>query len=301
MNSFLLCYTCKILYPHGECCVLMPLSLTHTHTSHAHPSYAATYTQDGPPINPLNTAFTISDPTDNNVRTANISITNTPAGVMDQLFANSTPSFMVTSYAPNGVIIQAPTYTAHTVFMSYLQDNVFFWTNDVAFFQTRNLSLVMTSNPGATSAPVYIPIYIIHVNLRPLLNSTQRIQAPLLNYLPDTNNTGFLPSFLINRSNVDDRDPFDIIGLDIFNASNGGVGVWQYWSLTLGSWANFPAHSECSPLFVNSSQYIRFLPTPSVTGKNGSASIQYRAWDGSSVNVCINGTLDTTSSSKIHY
>lgn len=274
----------------------MPL----VHTPHAHPSYAATYIQDGPPIIPLNTRFTISDPTDNNVRTANISITNTPAGVLDKLSANTTPSFMVTWYAPNGIIIQAIPYINHKAFMSYLQGNVFFSTNDVVFFQqTRNLSLVMTSYTGATSTPVYVPIYVTHVNRRPLLNTTQQIQAPLLNYLPDASNTGFLPSFLINRSNVYDRDPFDIVGLDIFSASKGGVGLWQYWNVTLGSWANFPAHlSECSPLFINSSQYIRFLPTPSMTGMNGSASIQYRAWDGSSVGVCINGALDTTSPSK---
>ena len=275
----------------------MPSHL-HVQCTHPYPSYVATYTQNGSAILPLNTSFTISDPTDINVRSAIISIINTPTGVQDLLSSNTTSSFMVTPYPPNGIIVSATTpYINHMAFMSYLQKNVMFSTNDVASFLTRNLSLVMTSNTGATSSPSYIPIRIIHVNHRPEMNSIQVTQAPLLNYLQS--NVGFLPSYLITRSNVYDYDPLDIVGLDIFNASSGGVGFWQYWNVTLGSWANFSALSECSPLFINSSQYVRFMPTPSVARMNGSASIQYHAWDGSSMAVCINGILDTHKS-KIH-
>ena len=167
----------------------------------------------------------------------------------------------------------------------------------------RNLSLVVEEHPlgEAPSRPAVVPIVIVPVNDRPILNSTQRSMASLDDYLPV--NPGFYPSFLLVDTDVIDIDRSspnsqDFIGLAITSAQpTSGTGIWQYWN---GTWNDFPAVSDCSPLLVTPEERVRFVPLPSYTempgSLYGSAVLGYRAWDGSSQElICINGAADITS------
>lgn len=220
--------------------------------------------------------------------------------------ATPTSSFNVTGNGGTLLIIEAigprRLLTTHDDFEDFLQ-TVRFTTDDQAPHVVRNLSLVVEEHPlgEAPSRPAVVPIFILPVNDRPILNSTQRPMATLDDYLPI--NPGFYPSFLLADTDVIDIDRSspnsqDFIGLAIISAQPAsGTGIWQYWN---GTWSDFPAVSDCSPLLVAPEERVRFVPLPSYTETPGSvyesAALQYRAWDGSSQElICINGAADTSS------
>ena len=198
--------------------------------------------------------------------------------------------------------------TTHYVFEDFLQ-TVRFITDDQAPHVVRNLSLVVEEHPlgEAPSRPAVVPIVILPVNDRPILNSIQCSVATLDDYLPI--NPGFYPSFLLSDTDVIDIDRSspnsqDFVGLAIISAqATSGTGIWQYWN---GTWSDFPAVSDCYPLLVDPEERVRFVPLPSYAetpgSVYGSAALEYRAWDGSSRElICINGAADTLSGKFISY
>ena len=266
--------------------------------------------EDGEPIFPFNTSsFDITDDDNILLLRATLTLDNTgiATGVNDQLLATPTSSFNVTGNGGTLLVIEAigprRLLTTHDDFETFLQ-TVHFTTNDQAPHVVRNLSLVVEEHPlgEAPSRPAVVPIMILPVNDRPILNSTQRSRATLDDYLQI--NPGFYPSFLLADTDVIDIDrssPIsqDFIGLAIISAqAASGSGVWQYWN---GTWSDFPAISDCFPLLVAPEERVRFVPLPSYVETPGSvserAALEYRAWDGSSRElVCVNRAVDNTSS-----
>lgn len=174
---------------------------------------------------------------------------------------------------------------------------VSFVSDDQAPFVARSVTLVVEEIDIAGN-PAVIPLTVAPVNDRPILSSSQVTQAVLDDYLPqNTSNPGFNASFLLTEDDVFDIDRNsdtapDFIGLAITSADAGGIGEWQYWYS--GVWVDFPEVSNCSLLLVPPYTRIRFWPTPSPSKMNGTASIEYRAWDGTGNVSCRNGTLDIT-------
>lgn len=274
--------------------------------------YNVRFSEDGPAVFPLNSSeFTITDEDNIFILQATLSIVNSAslaADVADQLSAPSNEEFQV--IAGDGtttLVIQAigprKLVTTHEEFADYLM-GVAFTTNDQAPDVVRNLSVVVEEFPlgDAPLSPTYIPIYVIPVNDRPTLLSSQVTEVVLSDYLPqDRQNLGFNASFLLSQDDVADIDrrsssSEDLIGLAIFGqVVPEGLGVWQYRSDSDSDWMAFPdTLSSCSPLLLDPSKMIRFSPSPSPSTlkEDGDTIIMFQAWDGSSYNSACSTQLD---------
>ena len=225
---------------------------------------------------------------------------------MDQLFATSNNRFNVSQNGTTQLIIDAigtkRLITSQPEFVDFLK-TVQFITNDQAPDIMRNLSLTVEEFPlgEATSSPAYVPITVVPVNDRPVIQSSQVSVTTLDDYL--SSNQSFTPSFLLSSSDVFDIDrrsstSNDFIGLAIMSTSQpDSLGVWQYWSEEEMWWIEFPVDlSDCLPLFVRPNERVRFVPQPNPTKEDGIATIGYRAWDGSSeiIDCSVNDTLELT-------
>ena len=250
---------------------------------------------------PLNSSeFTITDEDNVFVFQATLSVVNSaslPADVTDQLSAPSSDNFQ--AIAGNGtttLVIQATGPTrliiTHEAFADYLM-GVAYYTNDQAPDVVRNLSVVVEEFPigDAPLSPTFIPIYVVPVNDRPVLLSSQEEEVMLTDYLPqDSMNLGSNASFLLSEADVMDVDrrsssSQDFIGLAIIDQMvPEDLGVWQYRSDGGDSdWMAFPdALSSCDPLLLDPSRIVRFSPSPNILKEDGDTTIMFQAWDGSS-------------------
>ena len=272
--------------------------------------YSDTFIEDGDPICPLNTSdFSISDDDNVFLFRATVTLENSgqlPLDVMDQLFAMSNDRFNVTGNNTTRLVIDAiggrRYITTRQEFEEFLR-TVQFTTDDQAPDVVRNFSLVVQEFPlgEAPSRPAYVPIRVISVNDRPVLQSSQVSESTLDDYL--STNPGFIPSFLLSDSDVLDIDrrssiSNDSIGLVIVSTSQPeSLGVWQYWSEEETRWIEFPVNvSNCIPFFVRPNERVRFMPRPNPAKEDGVATFEYRAWDGNSeaIECDVNDTLALT-------
>lgn len=227
---------------------------------------------------------------------ANLNIENSdtlPSDVRDQLIASSTGSFQVSGSGTTTLFVEAVgirrLVTTHREFADFLR-GVAYTTNDQAPDVVRNLSIVVQEFPVGDAALsfTFVPIYVSPVNDQPLLLSSQVTEEQLTDYLPQgVENLGFNASFLLSPSDVQDIDrrsqtSQDFIGLAIVGQDIPiCLGVWQYRDDS--GWIDFPLDiSQCSPLLVGPSTYIRFSPSPNEAKEDNQTAIVFRAWDGSS-------------------
>ena len=270
--------------------------------------------EDGVPVYPLNTdELRVTDDDNAFLIRATLTLVNSnllPSDVMDQLFATSNDRFSVSQNGTSELVVDAigsqRLITSQQDFVNFLK-TVQFTTDDQAPDVIRNLSLIVEEFPvgEAPSSPAYVPITVLPVNDRPILQSSLLAEATLDDYL--SSNQGFTASFLLSNSSVDDIDrrssiSSDFIGLAIVLTSHpDSLGVWQYWSVAEMDWVDFPVElSNCYPLLINPDTRIRFSPVPNIAKEDGPAGIQYRAWDGSSEEfLCMNDTLELTAGKLI--
>ena len=244
--------------------------------------------------------FSITDGDNVLIYQATLTITNAVEGV-DRLMATDDVGFTVRSndQYTQLVITARNFFTQHFQLIEFLK-TVSFNSTEQFDYSDRIVSLVVQEFPAVDtinppSEPFLITVRIIGVNNRPVLLSTQIAEETLDNYIP--NNPGFFPSHLINESDVFDIDRMsnmsqDIIGLAIVYADSEPLGSWERWTDDQG-WAEFPSTiDECSPEFVRDDERIRFMPAPNVIRISGTASIDYHAWDGSSLTTCVDGVFD---------
>ena len=273
--------------------------------------FSREYTEDEGIILVTNTNITISDEDNFLLYQAQIFISNTPNqyGFSDFLYlpADFLDSFVITGNGTNSITATGKSLLLeHPIFIDLLA-NISFATDDQATDITRNLTFTVEENPlGDTgpSDPVIVPIYIKQLNDKPVLTDSPFVVNTILDdYLPaDTKNPGFLPSYFLNSSNVNDPDSIyppnpDFIGLAIYQVDNGSLGSWQYW--WNGTWSNITNISSCSPLFITNSQRVRFLPDPNIDKIDGNASFDYRVWDGTSKDVCVGNIVRTDQEASI--
>ena len=274
---------------------------------HLPDGYFASYVEDSDAVLVSNVSVDIRDDDSNFLSEAMIWLSNPVYGANDRIFIPSSFSTMFDIVGNGSARINVTTISfdlPHPHFVSLLQ-NIYFQTNDQATNRTRQLYFTVEESPkvAGPSDPVVILIKMIPVNDRPVLTSTPLVTTSVLNnYLPETISSGFLPSHLINSSVVADVDSAfpladDIIGLAIYNLSSGGIGRWIYWASD--KWEDIGPVSECSPQFIMDNQRVQFLPTPSASKMNGTASFSYRVWDGKSYNVCLEETLRDDESEKL--
>ena len=247
-------------------------------------------------ISPLNSSeLDITDEDNVFILQATLNIENAAdlrENVLDQLIASSTASFEVSHRGNTTLCVEAigpnRLITTHEQLEDFLR-GVAYATDDQAPDVVRNLSVVVEEFPVGEAARTFtfIPIYIQPVNDQPVLPSSQVMQAPLTDYLPqETENLGFNASFLLSPDNVTDIDRLsqisqDFIGLAIIGQVVIGLGAWQY-RVGDSDWVDFPEDlSQCNPLFVDPSTRIRFSPSPNPDKLNENAGITYQAWDGS--------------------
>lgn len=272
------------------------------------------FIEDEDPIYPLNTSdFSIDDDDNVFLIQATVTLENSdlfPPDVMDQLFAMSNDRFSITGNSTTQLMIDATgdrrLITTRQEFVDFLK-TVQFTTNDQAPDIVRNLSLGVQEFPlgEAPSHPAYVPIRVVPVNDRPVLQSSQVSEIALDDYL--STNPGFTPSLLLFDSDVFDIDrrssiSNDFIGLAIVSTSQPeSLGVWQYWSEEEMRWIEFPVDLfDCFPFFVRPNERVRFVPLPNQAKEDGVATFEYRAWDGSSevIDCDVNNTLSLTPSKK---
>ena len=274
-------------------------------------SYSVEYIEDSLSILPLDSAnLSISDDDNIFLYVARLAIQNAglPNGVVDRLTASASTTFSVEGSGSTQLTITAagPTqfFTFQADFVTFLR-TVAFDTNDQAPFVVRNLTVVVQEFPiqaSPPSLPAVVPIIIVPVNDRPAIVSIQQSQTALNNYIPESQNTGFSPAFLLGEADVQDIDRSspdapDIIGLALTATTNGGLGEWMYWYN--GSWVTLPPVSECSPWLVLDGDRLRFSPSASPNKVGGEASIVYRAWDGTPVDNCVGGSRQFTNQSSL--
>ena len=228
-----------------------------------------------------------------------IYLTNTPSeyGATDSLYL---PALVLDTFSVEGNGTGSITATGkslslgHDVFESLLS-SISFSTNDQATNITRQLLFTVEEYPLGDTGPsnaASVLIRMQQLNDRPTLGEPLIVMDVHDDYLPVESNTGFPPSYILDDTVVYDIDAVfpsnpDVIGLAIVAVeAKVGLGVWQVWKN--GVWSNISA-SECSPVFVAPLQRVRFVPDPSVSKMNGNASFRYRAWDGTSTEVCADG------------
>ena len=205
-------------------------------------------------------------------------------GVRDQLFATGNDQFQVLGSESYQLTINATELnTVQSEFVNFLR-TVMYVTDDQSGSSEHSISLVVREHPldsSPPSEPAVIPVVIQPVNDRPVLLSTQRSEHILTDYLPQSANEGFSPSFLINGINVDDvdSDPPPFVGLAITASSDNGRGSWMVWDN--GTWVSLSSVSDCSPQLVSPDDRVRFVPSPDYSKTPSQASLVYRAWDGS--------------------
>ena len=269
------------------------------------------YIEDEGVILVTNTTIIISDEDNFLLYQARIFIPNTPNqyGFSDFLYLPSDflDSFDITGNGTNFITATGKSLLLeHPIFIELLT-NISFATDDQATDITRNLTFTVEENPLGDTGPsiaTVVPIYIKQLNDKPVLTGSHFVvNTTLDDYLPaDSKNPGFLPSYLLNSSNVNDPDSIyppnpDFIGLAIYQANNGSLGSWQYW--WNGTWSNITDISSCSPLFITDSQRVRFLPDPNIDKINGHVSFDYRVWDGTSKYVCVGDVIRSDQEASI--
>ena len=217
-----------------------------------------------------------------------------PVGVTDRLLANGNDNFRVEGSGGSELVITATGprqfLTTQGDFIEFLK-TITFVTNDQTGSSGHTVTLVVQEHPLATSPPslpAIIQVVIIPVNDRPVIISTQQVQASLTDYIPESLNRGFYPSFLLNESNVEDVDSVvpAFVGLAITAVT--GSGQWMVW--INDTWVSLSSVSECTPQLVAPEARIRFVPSPDPRKADTQASLVYRAWDGTSLIQCVNNT-----------
>ena len=232
----------------------------------------------------------------------------TPNGVVDRLWVSNSSIFTVegsgnttitiTATGPRNLIIESDNFVD-------ILKTVSFESDDQAPYKERNITLVVQEFPLETSPPsepAVIPVNFIPINDRPVIRSVQRSDDVLDNYIPESLNVGFYPSFLLNDTDVDDVDrtsstSSDFVGLAILATTGTSLGEWMYWNSSI--WIRIVNISDCNPWLVSPENRVRFFPTPNANKNSGQASFIYRAWDGNSVDECINGSRVFSSQSSL--
>ena len=274
-------------------------------------SYSVEYVEDSAAIFPLNTSgFSITDDDNRFLITALLTVQSAdlPSEVEDHLLATATSEFGVEGSGSSQLRVTAigarQYFTLQEDFVTFLK-TVSFDSNDQAPYVTRNITIVVQEFPEETSPPslpAVVPVTIAPVNDRPVILSIQRSEAVLSDYVPESRNGGFSPSFLLMEGDVQDPDQVspiapDSIGLAVTASTSTGVGEWMYWHND--SWAALPPTSECSPWLVPPEARIRFSPSPNPSKSDGRASLLYRAWDGTAVAACVGGNRQFSAQSAL--
>ena len=220
-----------------------------------------------------------------------------PLGVNDQLLATGNDRFNVAGSGSTQLIITAigprEFYTLQEEFVDFLK-TVLFLTDDQAAATDHRVELVVQEYPLEStqpSSPVVIEVMITPTNDRPVILSTQRSHANLTDYIPESNNRGFPPSFLIDETNIEDIDLISpvFIGLAITGYTDADSGSWMVWVNDI--WTSLANVSECVPQLVSPNGRIRFVPSPNPSKTDTLVSLVYRAWDGSSEMIdCVQNT-----------
>ena len=217
-------------------------------------------------------------------------------GVVDQLLATGNDAFNVIGSGSIQLTIAAigprRFFTLQNDFVEFLR-TISFVSDDQAAFVERNITLVVQEHPLEASPPsmaAVIPVVFTPVNDRPIIASTQRLQATLTDYLPVSSNEGFNVSYFLNESDVQDVDRVspsspDFVGLAIIAYTGNDSGSWMIW--VNGTWLPLPPVHECSPKLVPPDGRIRFVPNTDPSKADTQASLSYRAWDGTEVLECV--------------
>ncbi len=106
-------------------------------------------------------------------------------------------------------------------------------------------------------------------NHKPSLDTTPDVMLPSSHL-----KAGVAVATLLGKAMSDPDAPHFLQGIAIVAADNAN-GVWQY-SLGHGVWLDLGIPSAGSALLLSNSSKIRFVPDE---GYNGTATIQYKAWD----------------------
>ncbi|MDZ8078187.1 MAG: DUF4347 domain-containing protein [Nostoc sp. DcaGUA01] len=125
---------------------------------------------------------------------------------------------------------------------------------------------------------------LLSSNTAPTLNNTGNPKLPTITQdLTDAENSGILISALLatgaGGDPITDADTDAAEGIAVIGANNTN-GTWQYSTDGGINWMNF-AVSQTSATLLKDTEKIRFVPKP---GYNGTATINFRAWDTSDGN-----------------
>ncbi|CAI8050929.1 hypothetical protein GBAR_LOCUS27939 [Geodia barretti] len=259
---------------------------------HLPENYTVAYAEDSIGIFPLNTSdFSVSD--DDSVFLFQATLTAGSAmGVSDQFLATGNDMLRVDGSGSNQLTTTAigsqQFFTLRDVFVDFLK-TVMYVTDDQTGSSEHSISLVVQEFPLESmppSLPGLIRVVVLPVNDRPVLLSTQRFEHNLTDYLPQSANEGFTPSFIIDNTNVLDIDSVTpaFVGVAITAVTDNGRGSWMVWDE--GTWVPLFFVSDCSPQLVSPDERIRFVPSANHSKTATQASIVYRAWDGTSLIEC---------------
>ena len=210
----------------------------------------------------------------------------------DRLLATENDRFRVEGSGSEQLTITATGprafFTLHEEFVDFMK-TVMFETDDQAGLVEHTISVVVQEYPLETAPPsslAFIRVMVEPVNDRPVLVSTQRSQHDLTGYLPQSDNEGFSPSFLINETSVEDIDSISpaFVGLAITGFTDNDRGSWMVWEN--GTWVPLALVNDCNPQLVAPDGRVRFVPSADYSKTDSQASLVYRAWDGSSLIQC---------------
>ena len=213
-------------------------------------------------------------------------------GVSDQFLATGNDMLRVDGSGSNQLTTTAigsqQFFTLRDVFVDFLK-TVMYVTDDQTGSSEHSISLVVQEFPLESmppSLPGLIRVVVLPVNDRPVLLSTQRFEHNLTDYLPQSANEGFTPSFIIDNTNVLDIDSVTpaFVGVAITAVTDNGRGSWMVWDE--GTWVHLFFVSDCSPQLVSPDERIKFVPSANHSKTATQASIVYRAWDGTSLIEC---------------
>jgi hypothetical protein len=229
---------------------------------------ASSYTENKPPVSIAGT-LQIKDPDNTTLKGATVAISSHFAAGEDVLTAKLKPG-IGSNYDPaTGVY----TFTGTAKLSDYktvLKSIKYADTSDGPSTATRTVSF--TVNDGTDDSPaVQVTVGVVPVNDAPML----QVSNPALPDVNknDTNPPGVTIAALLGGS-VSDPDVGALTGIAVTSVGTFG-GAWQF-SINGTDWTPMGAIPSGKALLLKGTDYIRFVPTPGITG---GSFLTYRAWD----------------------